>query len=107
MGVLSGFLGTMVLGGFMAFSGAIAVGSFSVLLFLTQRFLWPFTRLGEIIDLFARSMASTKRILDLIDTPIKIKDNEDAIEVNNLKDDIIYFNCIFIILDLNRGINQI
>jgi len=90
MGVLSGFLGTMVLGGMMAFSGAIAVGSFSVLLFLTQRFLWPFTRLGEIIDLFARSMASTRRILDLIETPIKIKDSNDAVEVENLKDDIIF-----------------
>ena len=95
MGVLSGFLGTMVLGGMMAFSGSIAVGSFSVLLFLTQRFLWPFTRLGEIIDLFARSMASTKRILDLIDTPIKIKDSNNAIKVENLKDDIIFKDVSF------------
>ena len=95
MGVLSGFLGTMVLGGFMAFSGAIAIGSFSVLLFLTQRFLWPFTRLGEIIDLFARSMASTKRIMDLIKTPIEIKDNKDAIRLKDLKDDIIFNNVSF------------
>ena len=90
MGVLSGFLGTMVLGSFMAFSGAIAVGSFSVLLFLTQRFLWPFTRLGEIIDLFARSMASTKRIMDLINTPIEIKDKNNAVKVKDLKSDIIF-----------------
>jgi len=95
MGVLSGFLGTMVLGGFMAFSGSIAVGSFSVLLFLTQRFLWPFTRLGEIIDLFARSMASTKRIMDLINTPIKIKDTKNSINVDNLKSDIIFKNVSF------------
>ena len=95
MGVLSGFLGTMVLGGFMAFSGSIAVGSFSVLLFLTQRFLWPFTRLGEIIDLFARSMASTKRIMDLINTPIKIKDNHKSIKVDNLKNDIIFKDVSF------------
>ena len=95
MGVLSGFLGTMVLGGFMAFSGAIAVGSFSVLLFLTQRFLWPFTRLGEIIDLFARSMASTKRIMDLIHTPIEIKDNENSITLDSLSDDITFENVSF------------
>tara|TARA_A100001011_G_scaffold398168_1_gene501625 strand:+ start:67 stop:1848 length:1782 start_codon:yes stop_codon:yes gene_type:complete len=95
MGVLSGFLGTMVLGGFMAFSGAIAVGSFSVLLFLTQRFLWPFTRLGEIIDLFARSMASTKRIMDLIHTPIEIKDSKDSITLNSLSDDITFKNVSF------------
>ena len=95
MGVLSGFLGTMVLGGFMAFSGAIAVGSFSVLLFLTQRFLWPFTRLGEIIDLFARSMASTKRIMDLIHTPIEIKDSKHSITLNSLSDNIIFKNVSF------------
>ena len=95
MGVLSGFLGTMVLGGFMAFSGSIAVGSFSVLLFLTQRFLWPFTRLGEIIDLFARSMASTKRIMDLIHTPIEIKDNENSITLDSLSDDITFENVSF------------
>ena len=95
MGVLSGFLGTMVLGAFMAFSGAIAVGSFSVLLFLTQRFLWPFTRLGEIIDLFARSMASTRRIMDLINTPIVIKDNKDSISLSDLKEDIVFNNVSF------------
>ena len=95
MGVLSGFLGTMVLGGFMAFSGAIAVGSFSVLLFLTQRFLWPFTRLGEIIDLFARSMASTKRIMNLIHTPIEIKDSKDSITLNSLSHDITFKNVSF------------
>ena len=95
MGVLSGFLGTMVLGGFMAFSGAIAVGSFSVLLFLTQRFLWPFTRLGDIIDLFARSMASTKRIMDLIHTPIEIKDSKNSITLDSLSDDIIFENVSF------------
>ena len=95
MGVLSGFLGTMVLGAFMAFSGAIAVGSFSVLLFLTQRFLWPFTRLGEIIDLFARSMASTRRIMDLINTPIEIKDNKDSISLSDLKEDIVFNNVSF------------
>ena len=90
MGVLSGFLGTMILGGMMALSGSIAVGSFSVLLFLTQRFLWPFTRLGEIVDLFARSMASTKRIMGLINTPSEIKDSKNAIHKNNLNEDIVF-----------------
>ena len=68
MGVLTGFIGTMVIGSVYALKGIIAVGSFSVLVFLTQRFLWPFTRLGETIDLFERSMASTKRILELLKT---------------------------------------
>ena len=95
MGVLSGFLGTMILGGMMALSGQIAVGSFSVLLFLTQRFLWPFTRLGEIVDLFARSMASTKRIIGLINTPSEIKDPKHAIHKNSLNEDIVFKDICF------------
>ena len=95
MGVLSGCLGTMVIGAFFALSGVIAVGSFSVLLFLTQRFLWPFTRLGDIVDLFARSMASTSRILGVIHTPIQIKDNKDSINISNIEGDINFDNVSF------------
>ena len=107
MGVLSGFLGTMILGGMMALSGVIAVGSFSVLLFLTQRFLWPFTRLGEIVDLFARSMASTKRIMNLINTPIEIKDNSDSIDKSDFQEDIIFDNVSFSYNDKTPIFNQL
>ena len=92
MGVLSGFLGTMIIGSYLALDGTIAVGSYSVLVFLTQRFLWPFTTLGETVDLFERSMASTKRVLDLLDTPHQIKDNDNAIELSNYNDDINFKN---------------
>ena len=74
MGVLCGFLVTMVLGSLMALNKEITAGEFAMLLFLTQRFLWPFTSLGEIVDLFERSMASTKRILDTLDFQPSIKD---------------------------------
>ena len=95
MGVLSGFLGTMIIGSYLALDGTIAVGSYSVLVFLTQRFLWPFTTLGETVDLFERSMASTKRILDLLDTPHKIKDSHDAISLNDYNHDIIFNDLTF------------
>ena len=74
MGVLSGFLATMVFGSLMALNNEISAGEFAMLLFLTQRFLWPFTSLGEIVDLFERSMASTKRILDTLDFRPNIND---------------------------------
>ena len=95
MGVLSGFLGTMIVGSYLALDGTIAVGSYSVLVFLTQRFLWPFTTLGETVDLFERSMASTKRILDLLDTPHEIKDSESAVDLTSYNEDIIYDNIEF------------
>lgn len=66
MAILVGFVVTLVLGGLRTLDGTLGVGSFSVLVFLTQRLLWPFTRLGETVDLYQRSMASAGRLFDLL-----------------------------------------
>jgi ATP-binding cassette subfamily B protein len=95
MGVLSGFLGTMIVGSYLALNGSIAIGSYSILIFLTQRFLWPFTTLSETVDLFERSMASNKRILDLLQTDYTIKDNKNALEINDFDKDIIFSDVEF------------
>jgi ATP-binding cassette subfamily B protein len=68
MAVLAGFLATLVKGGFMTLDGELAVGSYSVLIFLTQRLLWPLTGLAQTVDLYQRAMASTQRVLDLLAT---------------------------------------
>ena len=70
--VLVGFLATLLYGGKLAIAGSLSVGSYSVLIFLTQSLLWPLTRLGETFDLYQRAMASIKRVMDLLDTPIAI-----------------------------------
>ncbi len=64
--ILVGFTATLLVGGFRALDGQLAVGAYSVMVFLTQRLLWPLTRLGETFDLFQRAMASTNRVLDLL-----------------------------------------
>ncbi|MHC4135175.1 MAG: ABC transporter ATP-binding protein, partial [Planctomycetota bacterium] len=78
--ILCGFTGTLVLGGQQALDGALEVGAYSVMIFLTQRLLWPLTRLGETIDLYQRAMASTARVLDLLDTPARIKSGSRRLE---------------------------
>jgi ATP-binding cassette subfamily B protein len=65
--ILAGFTMTLLVGGSAVISGSLAVGFFSILVFMTQRLLWPLTRLGETFDLYQRAMASTRRILDLLD----------------------------------------
>lgn len=85
MGVLAGFLFTLVLGGLKTFDGEIAPAAYTVLVFLTQRLLWPFTRFGEIIDLYERSTASIKRVLNLLGAPIDIKDVENPQVIANPK----------------------
>ena len=49
------------------------MGAYSVLVFMTQRLLWPLTRLGETFDLYQRAMASSTRVLDVLASPIELK----------------------------------
>lgn len=72
MAILAGFTVTLLYGGFLALAGEIGVGSYSMLVYLTQRLLWPMTRLADMSDLYQRSMASTERVLNLLDTPVGI-----------------------------------
>jgi ATP-binding cassette, subfamily B, bacterial len=74
MAIVVGFVATLVYGGWLAVNDQMAVGTYSVLVFLTQRLLWPLTRLGSMFDLYQRAMASTERVLDLLDTPVTLKD---------------------------------
>jgi len=74
MAILAGFLATFTVGGMMALEGSLNVGAYGVLVFLTQRLLWPLTGLAAVIDLFERAMASTRRILDLLTEPVNVRD---------------------------------
>jgi ATP-binding cassette, subfamily B, bacterial len=66
LAILAAFTLTLLIGGRAALNGTLEVGVFSVLVYMTQRLLWPLTRLGETFDLYQRAMASTRRILDLL-----------------------------------------
>lgn len=83
MAVLCGFLFTLVIGGINVFEGTLAVGSYSVLIFLVQRLLWPLTRLGETFDLYQRSMASTARVMGLLETQVKVTDGINELTTFN------------------------
>jgi ATP-binding cassette subfamily B protein len=78
MAILAGFVATFLLGGWMTLEGSLNVGAYGVLVFLTQRLLWPLTQIAETVDLYERAMASSRRILDLIETPVAIRDKIDA-----------------------------
>ena len=48
-----------------------------MLVFLTQRLLWPLTRLGETFDLYQRAMASLHRILDVTDLEPQLSSGDE------------------------------
>ena len=72
MAVLAGFTATLLFGGFATLNGTLEVGLFSVLVFMTQRLLWPLTYVAEVLDLYQRARASTARILALLDEPVQV-----------------------------------
>lgn len=106
--VMIGFLMTMLVGGKLALEGKIEVGTYSVLVFLIQRLLWPLTRLGQTLDLFQRAMASAARAFALLETPSTITDGNYAPETSSVKGRLIieevgfsYSDGVPILKDLN------
>ncbi len=83
--ILFAFLAILVIGGLQAWKGAIAVGSYSFLVFITQRLLWPLTTLGRTLDDYQRAMASTNRVLDLLETPIAIPSGDQPLPPEQVK----------------------
>lgn len=91
--ILIGFTATLLIGGMRAVEGDLAVGTYSVLVFMTQRLLWPLTRLGRTLDQYQRAMASTTRIMNLLDTPIAIHSGSQVL--NSVQGDIKLHNITF------------
>ncbi len=90
MAILAGFLATLIWGGALTLGGSLAVGSYSVMVFMTQRLLWPLTGLGETVDLYQRAMASTTRILDLLDTVPELPDGTRSLPASEVAGQVVF-----------------
>ena len=110
--ILFGFTATLLIGGFLALDGEIKVATYSVMLFITQRLLWPLTELGVIFDAYQKAMASFRRIVNLKNTQPTI--NSGNKKLDNFNEKIEIFNLNFeyvknfpvlnnISIDINKG----
>jgi ATP-binding cassette subfamily B protein len=95
MAILAGFTVTLLYGGFLALNGEIGVGSYSVLVYLTQRLLWPMTRLAEMTDLYQRSMASIQRVMDLLQTPMLIRYEGTHLPIAAVRGELVFDQVTF------------
>ena len=107
--ILFGFTATLVVGGYLALDGKLRVSLYSVLLFSTQRLLWPLTELGDTFDLYQRAMASLTRIFKLKKTSNEIiSGNElyspikEGIKITNLS--FSYVDSFPVLNDINLNI---
>jgi len=63
---------------------------------MTQRLLWPLTRLGETFDLYQRAMASSTRVLDVLNSPTELKHGVHNPDLKEIREsDIIFENVSF------------
>ena len=93
--ILFAFIAILLIGGFQVWNKTLNVGTYSFLVFITQRLLWPLTTLGHVLDDFQRSLASINRVVDLIDTPIEIKDGNKKIDLKTINGEIIFKKIFF------------
>jgi len=91
MAILCGFTATLLLGGWMTLENELAVGAYSVLVFMTQRLLWPLTRLGETFDLYQRAMASSTRVLDVLTSPTEVAQGDFTPEDSAIESSSVVF----------------
>ena len=95
MAILVGFTGTLLHGGLMTLENKMAIASYSVMIFMMQRLLWPLTRLGETFDLYQRAMVSTTRVLNLLETEIRIEEGATPLDKSKVKGEINFENISF------------
>ncbi len=110
--ILFGFTATLLIGGFLALDGEIKVATYSVMLFITQRLLWPLTELGVIFDSYQKAMASFRRIINLKNTKPTIDNGNEKLISFNKKIEISNLNFEYvknfpvlndISIDINKG----
>jgi ATP-binding cassette subfamily B protein len=76
MAIVMGFAGVLLIGSYWILngSGIITVGELVLFSMMTERLLWPLTRLGTTVDDFERARASARRAFGLLDTEPAIQD---------------------------------
>jgi ATP-binding cassette subfamily B protein len=93
--IVVGFTAMLIFGGFLTISGELEVAAYSAMIFLTQRLLWPLTRMGETFDQYQRAMASTTRIMSLFATESKIQSGNERLSLSKIGGKIAFNSVCF------------
>lgn len=100
--IVTGFIAILYFGGKLTLSGELEVWQYSVMIFMTQRLLWPLTRLGSTLDLYQRAVASTDRVFELLQTPPESSAGKRDLQVDSIGGDI-RFDQVRFSYPSNRG----
>jgi ATP-binding cassette, subfamily B, bacterial len=86
--ILLGFVMTLYLGGREVLQGRLSVGTYGFMVFIVQDLLWPFTELSQIMDEYQRAMASVRRVMGILDTPMAIVQGDRALPLKTVQGNV-------------------
>ncbi|MGF1570671.1 MAG: ABC transporter ATP-binding protein [Nodosilinea sp.] len=105
--ILVGFTATLFLGGLAVSNGSLSAGTYGFLVFIIQRLLWPFTDLSELMDEYQRAMASVRRVMGLLDTPIAILHGGQSLPLKTVQGEVQFDGITFAYNGRNTVLKQL
>ena len=88
---------TFLVGGYWLFvgpppgaSGQLGAGTLVTFLFLSQRFATPLAEVSNIIDQYENALASSERVFGLMDIPVHVADDPDAVTLDSVEGRVEY-----------------
>lgn len=83
------------LGGILVINGEISLGTLVAFYGYIWNLIWPMRNLGWLTNMLAQTNASAKKIFKIFNTIPEIKDNENAIHLENMRGHIKFNNVSF------------
>jgi len=82
-------------GGYLVYKGDFNAGELLEFIGYFTSIVWPIMAVSELIDMSSRGKASLKRIGELLDAPIDVRDAENTAELEAVRGDIEFKNLTF------------
>ncbi|HSW76343.1 MAG TPA: ABC transporter ATP-binding protein [Candidatus Saccharimonadales bacterium] len=95
LAIMVGFITAMIVGGKLILTGDIPISLYAILMFLMQRFLWPFTNVSHIVDSYERTVAASNRVIHILHSKPKIISGTESFSVKDMKGEVTFSNVGF------------
>ncbi len=82
-------------GGYLAYKGIFNAGQLVEFIGYFNSVVWPVTAVSELINMNSQGKASLKRISELLDAEIDVKDSPDVVDADSIRGDIEFKNLTF------------
>ncbi|MCX5924455.1 MAG: ABC transporter ATP-binding protein [Candidatus Dependentiae bacterium] len=95
LAIMVGFITAMITGGQLILNGLIPISLYAILMFLMQKFLWPFTTLSHVVDSYEKAVAASGRIVSVLKSKPKIISGTESFSVKDMKGEVIFNHVAF------------